>query len=93
MPECDACGISIGPKYIETKAHTMRENKICGHCLQQLRRYGRIQMRPYNDKVFLLPHGRTESFKKPRPPQPSPDNNNDEDEHDDNEAEDFEDYG
>lgn len=32
LPECDKCGIIIGPGYEETKIYTLKGKKVCSEC-------------------------------------------------------------
>ena len=61
--ECDACGITIGPGYMETTAYPVGKYKICGHCLRQLRERGRIQVQPYSKPLSA----KADSFSLPSP--------------------------
>jgi len=54
---CQGCGIRIGPGYMETFAYQVGDYKICGWCLGQLKKWGRLQVEPYSSNLYLQPDG------------------------------------
>jgi hypothetical protein len=60
---CFACGISIGPFYLEKYPFEAGDKMLCGYCFRQLRkwRYLYLDVPIDRDKVArLLPDGRVE---------------------------------
>jgi hypothetical protein len=57
---CFACGICIGPFYIEREAIPVDAKILCGHCAAILRRQGYLALDSYTNIVTarkLMPDG------------------------------------
>ncbi|MFC1910280.1 hypothetical protein ACFLXC_03170 [Chloroflexota bacterium] len=54
---CQACGICIGPEFMEKATYQVGRYQICGWCLRLLYRSGEIQVEPYNRYIYLLCDG------------------------------------
>lgn len=53
--KCAACGICIGPDYMETVPYFKGQKVICAWCLSQMQRRGRIQV--VGNNLALYPDG------------------------------------
>jgi hypothetical protein len=51
---CEACGIQIGPRFIETKSYRVGKYTICGWCRRKLKRQGHLEV---GLRVWLYPDG------------------------------------
>jgi len=58
LGECQGCMISIGEGYTEKQVYPVGNYKICGWCLEQLHRWGRLRVEPYGHYLFLHPDGK-----------------------------------
>jgi len=62
--QCQGCGICIGADSIERQSYQVGEYQICGHCLLDLKRWGKLQVEPYNKNQFLYPGGKVSKEKR-----------------------------
>ena len=56
---CQACGITAGPKQMETRTFQVGNYQICGWCLGQLKKHGALQVQPYQERIYLCRDGTT----------------------------------
>ena len=62
--KCDGCQIVIGIGHIEAYPYQVGDYEICGWCLRELQRRGRLQVGDRSGKVALYLHPDGKVFKE-----------------------------
>lgn len=67
LPQCDSCHIvmSILYGFLDSYAKTVGKLDICGHCNNELKEKGYLQVSEGRDNKYLLPSGEV-VFEKPK---------------------------